>query len=117
MPDVTFLFKDGSARTLRVAENTSLMRAAVENGIEEIEGACGGCIACATCHVYIHPDWADRVIAQDNEKSESEEDMLDMAYDVRETSRLGCQIIVTKALDGLIVALPGADFPSPLTEG
>ena len=86
------------------------MQVAVENKVEGIEGACGGSMACATCHVYIHPDWEERVTAQDNEQTEEEEDMLDVAFDVRETSRLGCQVKLNNALDGLVVALPGAEF-------
>ena len=110
MPKVTFLQTDGNAQEVDAEENWSLMQIAVENKIKGIEGACGGSMACATCHVYIHPDWEERVTAQDNEQSEEEEDMLDMAFDVRETSRLGCQVKVTNALDGLIVALPGTEI-------
>ena len=83
------------------------MQIAVEHGIKGIDGACGGAMACATCHCYIAPEWVDRVETQDNEKSEEEDDMLDVAFDVRETSRLGCQIKVTDELDGLTVGLPG----------
>jgi 2Fe-2S ferredoxin len=109
MPKITFLFKDGSRREIDAPENWSIMQIAVDNGVEEIEGACGGSMACATCHVYVHPDWAARVEAQDNEKSGEEEDILDTAFDIREQSRLGCQIKITDALDGLVVALPGTD--------
>ena len=65
-------------------------------------------MACATCHMYIHPDWEDKVAAQDNEKSEDEEDILDLAFDVTAESRLGCQIRMNDELDGLVVAVPGA---------
>ena len=108
MPKITFLHKDGRQSAVDAPENWSIMQVAVEHGIEEIQGACGGAMACATCHCYIDPQWQDRVEAQDNEKFIEEEDMLDMAFDVRETSRLGCQIRLTKDLDGLTVALPGA---------
>ncbi|MGB4106555.1 MAG: 2Fe-2S iron-sulfur cluster-binding protein [Alphaproteobacteria bacterium] len=107
MPEITFLQPDGSQQTINADENISIMHAAKENKIDGIEGACGGCMACATCHVYIHPGWVMRVTAEDNEQSEEEIDMLDTASDIRETSRLGCQIKLTDALDGLIVALPG----------
>ena len=109
MPKITFLRRDGTQKELEVQSGWSIMEAAVENGIEEIEGACGGCISCATCHIYVHPDWADKVTAQDNEKSEDEEDLLDTAFDVREESRLGCQIKLTDELDGIVVALPGTE--------
>ncbi|MDB2683054.1 2Fe-2S iron-sulfur cluster-binding protein [Alphaproteobacteria bacterium] len=107
MPKITFQFKDGREQTIDAQENWSIMETAVDSGIEEIAGACGGSISCATCHVYVHPDWVQKVLDQDNEQSEEEEDVLDTAFDVRETSRLGCQIKLTPELDGLIVALPG----------
>jgi 2Fe-2S ferredoxin len=107
MPKITFLQPDGTSQTIEADENISIMQVAKEHNIEGIEGACGGCMACATCHVYVHPDWKSRVEGEDNEQSLEEVDMLDVAYDVRETSRLGCQIKLTNALDGLVVALPG----------
>jgi 2Fe-2S ferredoxin len=79
------------------------------NNIEEIEGACGGAMACATCHVYVHPDWWGKVLPSDGEVTHEEHDMLDLAFDVRDKSRLSCQIVMREDLDGLIVALPGAD--------
>lgn len=108
MPQITFIHKDGRRRVIDAPENWSIMQIAVENGVKEITGDCGGSMACATCHCYIDPAWMDCVIAQDNEQTEEEEDILDTAFDVRATSRLGCQVKVTKNLDGLIVALPGA---------
>lgn len=110
MPHITFIHKDGQHQTVKAEDNWSIMQIALANNVKGIEGMCGGSMACATCHVYIHPDWVTRVTAQDNEQSEEEIDMLDMALDVRETSRLGCQVKLTSALDGLIVALPGAAF-------
>lgn len=107
MPKITFLHKDGSSQNIDAEENWSIMQVAVENKVEGIEGACGGAMACATCHVYVRPDWLPKVIAQDNEQSDEEKDILDTAFDVRETSRLGCQIKLTNELDGLVVALPG----------
>ncbi len=109
MPKITFLHKDGSQQDIDAPENWSVMQVAVENKVTGIEGACGGSMACATCHVYIDPEWVERVEAEDNEQSEEEEDMLDVAFDVRDTSRLGCQVKLTEALDGLVVALPGTN--------
>ena len=109
MPKVTFINKDGSEQTVDAENNWSIMQIAVEHKIDGIEGACGGSMACATCHVYVHPDWEERLTAQDNEQCEEEEDMLDMAFDVRDTSRLGCQLQITEELDGLVVALPGTN--------
>lgn len=107
MPKITFLMKDGSTEIVDAAENSTVMEVAVDNRLEGIEGACGGAMACATCHCYVQPDWKEKVESQDNEQSDEEVDMLDLAFDVRDTSRLGCQIKITGALDGLIVAMPG----------
>lgn len=74
---------------------------AQSNGID-IEGACEGGMACSTCHVIVDPDWFDRL----NPASEEEEDMLDLAFGLARTSRLGCQITMTDELDGLVVSLP-----------
>jgi len=70
----------------------------------DIEGACEGSLACSTCHVVVDPEWYDLL----TEASEDEEDMLDLAFNLTKTSRLGCQIIITEELDGLTVRLPAA---------
>ena len=70
----------------------------------DIEGACEGSLACSTCHVIVDPEWYDLL----KEASEDEEDMLDLAFGLTATSRLGCQIIITEELDGLTVRLPAA---------
>ena len=106
MPSITFLMKDGTAKSVDAPLGLSVMEIAVKNNIPKIEGACGGSLACATCHVYVHPDWWDRVLPEDG-ISDSENDMLDLAFDLRRASRLSCQIIMTPELDGLTVALPG----------
>ncbi len=108
MPTITVIEKDGTSKQITADDGWSLMEILRDAGFEAIEGACGGSMACATCHLYIHPDWADRVAAQDNEQTGEEEDMLDLAFDLTEYSRLGCQIRMNKELDGLIVAMPGA---------
>lgn len=108
MPKVTFLFPDATTREVDAPEGLSLMEIALKHDIQGIEGACGGSMACATCHVYVHPDWRAKCLP-DGERSDEEEDMLDLAFDVRNESRLGCQIMMSGELDGLIVALPGAD--------
>ena len=80
------------------------MRAAVSNGVPGIDAECGGACACATCHVYIQPEWLDRVgPAQGGER-----EMLDFALDVRGGSRLACQITVSPQLNGLVVGMPVA---------
>lgn len=78
------------------------MEVAVQNAVPGIEGICGGSCACATCHVYVDPDWSERTgPASDMEKS-----MLELASDVEASSRLSCQIRITQELDGLIVRMP-----------
>ncbi len=109
MPKITFLLPNGEQKDIDVAENTSIMETALEHDIPGIVGLCGGCVSCATCHVYVHPDWEDKVIAANNDKCDDEEDLLDTIPEVEHSSRLGCQVKLTNALDGLIVALPGTD--------
>jgi len=109
MAKVTFILKDGSEKEIDAPDGWSLMQLAVDAGIDGIEGACGGALACATCHVYIHPDWIDKVEAHNEAKGDEEEDMLDLAFDVKDSSRLGCQVLMNEELDGLIVAVGGAD--------
>lgn len=82
------------------------MEVAQKAGIREIEGACGGSLSCATCHAYIEPDSYESLLPADG-MSEDEEDMLDMAFDLRPTSRLCCQIMVSEEIDGLRVGVPG----------
>ena len=101
MPRVTFIAKDGSIDICDAEEGWTLLQISRAFGIE-IEGACEGNMACATCHVIVQDSWYDRLPAP----SADEEDMLDLAYGLTETSRLGCQIELTQTLDGLVVRLP-----------
>lgn len=107
MAKITFLLKDGSEKQVDAANGLSLMEVAVQEGIDAIEGTCGGGLACATCHLYVHPEFKEPTMPEDGEISEDEEDMLDLAFDVRDSSRLCCQIIVSDELEGLTVAVPG----------
>lgn len=101
MPRVIFIEPDGNRRDVEAPSGRSVMEIARDNGLD-IEGACEGCMACATCHVVVAPGDYDRLA----EPSEDEEDMLDLVIGVTETSRLGCQIVMSDALDGLTVTLP-----------
>ncbi len=103
---MTFIMTNGTPKLVDAPLGLSVMEIAQKNDIDQIEGACGGSLACATCHVYIHPDWWDKTLPEDG-KSMEEEDMLDLAFDIRKFSRLSCQIMMTPELDGLVVALPG----------
>lgn len=111
MPKMTFVRKTGERLNVDAPLGLSVMEIALKHNIREIEGACGGSLACATCHVYVHPDWWARTLPPGGARREEEEDMLDLAFDLRKTSRLSCQIVMTEALDGLVVALPGTREP------
>jgi len=102
MAKIQFIDFGGTARTVEAEPGSTVMEAAIKNGVPGIEAECGGACACATCHVYVEPDWQEKVGAP----SAMEEDMLDFAYDVRPNSRLSCQITVTQELDGLSVRTP-----------
>jgi len=110
MPSITFILRDGTPFEVDAPIGLSVMEIARKAGINEIEGACGGSLACATCHVVVHPDWYHRVTKPEGIAIE-EEDMLDLAFDLTKTSRLSCQILMSEDLDGLILALPGNDNP------
>jgi 2Fe-2S ferredoxin len=101
MPKMTFIERDGTPREVEAPLGLSVLEIAHRHGVD-IEGACEGSLACSTCHVIVDSAWFGKL----TEPTEDEEDMLDLAFDLQETSRLGCQIIMTDALDGLVVKLP-----------
>ncbi len=101
MPKLVFIEQGGNRKEVDFPLRTSVMEAARENGVD-IEGACDGSLACSTCHVIVDPDW----FAKLDGMSEDEDDMLDLAIGLSKTSRLGCQIVMSEELDGLVVALP-----------
>ena len=103
MPRMTFIERDGNRREVDAPLGLSVLGIAHRNKID-IEGACEGSLACSTCHVIVDTDWYDLL----KEATEDEEDMLDLAFGLTATSRLGCQIVMTEELDGLTVRLPSA---------
>ena len=103
MPKMTFIAPDGTRNEVDAAEGLSVLEVAHRNKIE-LEGACEGSLACSTCHVVVAKEWYDKL----SPATEDEEDMLDLAFGLTATSRLGCQIIMSKDLDGLEVTLPAA---------
>ena len=103
MPQMTFVEQDGTERTVDAPVGLSVLDIANTPDVE-LEGACEGSLACATCHVVVDPDWAAKL----GTPTDDEEDMLDLAFGLEKTSRLGCQIVMTDALDGLTVRLPKA---------
>ena len=106
MAKITFIQPDGKSQVVEAEPGLTVMEAARLHSIEGIEAECGGACACATCHVYVDPAWR----AAAGKPADMEEDMLDFAFDVREESRLCCQIKVTAALDGLVVRVPAKQF-------
>ena len=101
MVDVFFQLPDGTERRVAVSPGTTLLDASRVATID-LEGACGGNMACATCHLYVDDDWLDQLPPP----SAEEEDMLDLAPDWRSTSRLGCQVTLSEQLSGIVVAVP-----------
>ena len=101
MPQMTFIAANGTRHVVNAPLGDSVLDIAHENKID-IEGACEGSMACSTCHVIINKKWYRKL----EEVSEDEEDMLDLAFGLTRTSRLGCQIVITEELDGLEVSLP-----------
>ncbi|WP_349370655.1 2Fe-2S iron-sulfur cluster-binding protein [Salinarimonas sp.] len=102
MAKITFIDVQGEARTVEAEPGSTVMEAAVRNGVPGIEAECGGACACATCHVYVDEEWREKV----GEPEPMEEDMLDFAFEVKPSSRLSCQIRVRDDLDGLVVRTP-----------
>jgi 2Fe-2S ferredoxin len=103
MPKMTFIERNGTRREVEAPIGLSVLEIAHRNDID-IEGACEGSLACSTCHVIVDADWFELL----KDATEDEEDMLDLAFGLTQTSRLGCQIIMTEELDGLTVRLPQA---------
>ena len=102
MPSITFIDSEGTSRTVEAVNGSTVMEAALQNAVPEVEAECGGACSCATCHVYVGEAWFEKT----GGPSPMEEDMLDFAFEVRPTSRLSCQIKVSDALDGLVVNTP-----------
>lgn len=98
---MTFITPTGVKREIEAPSGLSVMEIARMHDLG-IEGACEGSLACATCHVIVAPEHINRLAIA----SDEEEDMLDLAFGVQATSRLGCQIVLTEELDGLTVQLP-----------
>jgi ferredoxin, 2Fe-2S len=102
MPKITFINPDGTRLEVEAPVGLSVLEIAHRNNVD-LEGACEGSLACSTCHVIVDPEWYERLPTA----KEDEEDMLDLAFGLGKTSRLGCQIIMTEELDGLTLSLPG----------
>lgn len=102
MAKITYVEHDGTEHVVDVADGLSVMEGAVNNMIPGIDADCGGACACATCHVYVDEKFMDKI----EPKEDMEQTMLDFAPDVRDNSRLSCQIKVKPEIDGMIVRMP-----------
>ena len=102
MPKITYIEHNGKSHKIEVSNGLSVMEGAAQNNIPGIDADCGGSCACATCHVYVDEKWFDKLPNKEN----AEEDMLDMAFEPKTFSRLGCQITVTDELNGMVVKMP-----------
>ena len=103
MPQIVFIEKSGNRRSCAYKSGETLLAVARRNAID-LEGACEGAMACSTCHVIVDAGWFKKL----ETPTEDEEDMLDLAFGLTQTSRLGCQIVMNPGLDGLVVKLPAA---------
>jgi 2Fe-2S ferredoxin len=102
MPKITYIEHDGALHTVDAEIGATVMETALRNDVSSIVAECGGSCTCATCLVHVDEKWFSLV----GRPSAEEEEMLDTAFEVTETSRLSCQIKVTEALDGLVVRTP-----------
>ncbi|MCC8417583.1 MAG: ferredoxin family 2Fe-2S iron-sulfur cluster binding protein [Rickettsia endosymbiont of Bryobia graminum] len=104
MPKIIFIVnKEGAEKIVEAPLGLSILEIAHKNNID-LEGACEGSLACATCHIILDEEFYNKL----KKPSEPEEDMLDLAFGLTHTSRLGCQIIINEELDGMKVYLPSA---------
>ena len=102
MPKITYIEHNGKSHTVEVPNDLTVMEGAIQNNIPGIDADCGGSCACATCHVYVDEKWFRKIPGKEN----AEQDMLDMAFEPNEFSRLGCQITVNNDLEGMVVKMP-----------
>lgn len=100
---VTFVDSDGERVAVEAREGQNVLDVAHQNDIE-LEGACEGSLACSTCHVVLSEEVYDRL----EEPGDEENDMLDMAFGLTETSRLGCQVVLSPDIDGAEFVIPAA---------
>lgn len=106
MAKIQFRQHDGTTADVALDDGVSLMEHARSNAVRGIDGDCGGCCACGTCHIIVDAAWANKVTPVGDEEAR----MLDMIEDRQPHSRLACQIIASAALDGLVVEVPEHQF-------
>lgn len=106
MVKIKYVAHDGSETEVEVEPGTTIMKAAVDNGVEGIVAECGGAMSCATCHVYFDHNWSDKL----DEPHKMEKEMLEFVVEPHENSRLSCQIKMNEELDGIVVHLPESQY-------
>ena len=106
MIKVVFIEHDGNSHEVKAYTGESLMEAAVSNNVPVIDADCGGSCACATCHVFVNPEWISKV----GERRELENSMLEFSDDQKANSRLACQIQISEEHEGLTVEIPEAQY-------
>jgi len=106
MPKITFIDFEGTERSVEASVGDSVMEAATANDVPGIDADCGGACACATCHVYVNSAWRETVGPPESLEAE----MLEVAEDVKDSSRLSCQVKITESMEGLVVTTPESQF-------
>lgn len=102
MSKVIYIDKKDKQYVIDIENGTNLMQAALDNLVPGVLGDCGGAAACATCHVFVDPEWTDRA----GKASDIELDLIDGLLETKSTSRLACQIVMSDELDGIVLHLP-----------
>ena len=103
MPKITYVLADGTRRDVETSNGTSVMEAAIKHNVRGIDAECGGCLSCATCHVYVDEEWLAKLPAPDTD----EDDMLGfVAAERQPNSRLSCQVKLDEELSGIVVIIP-----------
>lgn len=102
MGKVIYVLPDGTQKAVDAREGETLMTAAVQSGVSEIEGECGGEMSCATCHVWIDDNWASKI----KRASQDELDLLEADDSFTDESRLGCQVKFSTDIDGIVAKIP-----------
>ena len=105
MPRLTIITRDGESHEVEGRVGWSVMENIRDHGFDELLALCGGCCSCATCHVHVDPDWADKL----KPRGRDEDDLLDTSEHKVETSRLSCQILFSPEIDGLVVRIAPED--------
>ena len=106
MPRVTFVQPDGTRQTVEAPPGTTGMDVARMHGIRGLRGDCGGEVLCSTCHCYVDEAWVGRLPPRRKQES----DLIDFVDEPRDASRLSCQVVLTEALDGLVLHVPATQL-------